>query len=168
MAGNANVALVRKRFEARDLDGAFLAFACTDDSRVNERVYAAARRRRILTNVVDSAGLCDFIAPSVVSRGALTIAISTSGASPALARNIREDLEKTYGPRYSDFLDLMEKNREKIVRNVPGARDRKRIFEALTSPRFLARLLKRSRAEGEKFFSEKLKELLSSAKSRHV
>lgn len=168
LAEKGKVVLDRKRFQARDLDGAFLAIACTDDSKVNERVHAAARGRRILVNVADSPGLCDFIVPSVVSRGALRIAISTSGVSPALARRIREELEKRYGRRYGDFLELMEKGRERIITEVPRAEERRRIFEALTAEGFLAKFLKKSRRERKTFFDEKLTELLSRAGSDHV
>ena len=119
-------------------------------------------------NVADSPGLCDFIVPSVVSRGALRIAISTSGVSPALARRIREELEKRYGRRYGDFLGLMEKGRERIIKEVPRSEERRRVFEALTAEGFLGKFLKKSRGEGKTFFEEKLTELLSRAGSDHV
>lgn len=161
LAEKAKVVLHRKTFQARDLDGASLAIACTDDAKVNERVYTAAKRRGILANVVDSARLCDFITPSVVSSGALKIAISTSGVSPALARRIRKELEKRYGRRYSDFLGLMEKSRYRIIKEMARLQDRKKVFEALTAESFLAKFLRKDRAEGKKLFDEKLKELLS-------
>ncbi len=162
LAEKGKVVLDRKAFQAGDLDGVFLAIACTDDAKVNERVYTAAKRRRVLANVVDSTRLCDFIIPSVVSRGALKIAISTSGVSPALARRIRKELEKRYGRRYSDFLGLMGKSRCRIIREVPRLHDRKKVFDALTADSFLAKFLRGNRAEGKKLFEGKLKELLSS------
>lgn len=84
LAEKGLVQLLRRRFRARNLNGAFLAIASTDDRDVNEKVFEAARRKTVLVNVVDSPAQCDFIVPSVVSRGALSIAISTSGVSPAL------------------------------------------------------------------------------------
>ena len=168
LAERGKVVLARKRFEARDLKGAFLAIACTDDDAANKNVHASARRKGVLVNVVDAAGLCDFIVPSVVSRGALRIAISTSGVSPALARRMRKDLEKRYGPGYADFLELMANNRNRIIKEVPRIQDRKRIFEAFAAEGFLSEFLKKNRAEGKKFFEERLKELLSIERSDHV
>jgi precorrin-2 dehydrogenase/sirohydrochlorin ferrochelatase len=168
MADRGKVSLERKRFAASDVDDAFLAIACTDDRKVNEKVRAAARRRGMLTNVVDSAELCNFILPAVVSRGPLKIAVSTSGVSPALARRIRKDLEKRYPRGYGDFLELMEKSRSRIIEQVPASRPRKRIFEALTAQRFLGRLLRKGKREGENLFREKLEQLLSKARSGHV
>jgi len=168
MKDEGKVVLARKRFQAQDLDKALLAIACTDDRKVNERVHTAGKRRGVLVNVVDSATLCDFIVPSVISRGALRIAISTSGVSPALARRMRKDLQSRYGRRYSDFLVLMEKSRGRILEEAPGLLARKRIFEALTAESFLGKFLTKSRVEGKKLFEEKLKELLSRAGSDHV
>jgi precorrin-2 dehydrogenase/sirohydrochlorin ferrochelatase len=168
LAKKADVVLEEKRFRARDLDGAFLTIACTDDNEVNERVCAAARTRGILVNVVDSPQQCDFIVPSVVSRGALNIATSTSGVSPALARRIRQDLEKRYGKGYADFLALMEKSRGRVLREVRKTGDRRRIFEALTAEDFLGEFLEKDRAEAKKLFEQRLDSLLSSERSNHV
>ena len=77
-----------------DLAGAFAAVAGTDDAHANRAVWEEAKREGVLLNVVDDAPLCDFIAPAVVERGAVTIAVSTGGASPALARKLREALER--------------------------------------------------------------------------
>jgi len=162
------VVLIRRRFRARDLDGAFLVIACTDDAKVNEEVYAEARARRILANVVDSAELCDFIVPSVVSRGALKMAISTFGVSPALARRVRIQLQKRYGPKHADFLELMANTRDRIIREVPRAKDRRRIFEALTAENFLDRFLTKSKGEGRRFFQERLDGLLSGCRKTNV
>ncbi len=163
LAKKGAVVLVRKRFQARDLNGALLAIACTDDTEVNERVSAAAKARRILVNVVDSPSQCDFIVPSVVSRGALSIAVCTSGVSPALSRTMREELEKQYGPGYGVFLDLMETARKSVVREVGTAKERKRIFRALTESDFVADVAGKPKREGKRLFERRLKELLSGA-----
>ena len=168
LAKESDVVLQRKRFRARDLDGAFLTVACTDDREVNERVCTAARTRRILVNVVDSPEQCDFVVPSVVSRGALMIATSTSGVSPALARRIRQGLEKRYGKGYADFLALMEKSRGRVLREVRKIGDRRRIFEALTDEDFLDEFLEKGRAEAKKLFQQRLDGLLSRERSNHV
>ena len=82
-----------RRYRGGDLRDAFLAIAGTDDASVNEDVAAEAERERVLLNVVDAPPLCGFIAPAIVERGPVTVAISTSGASPALARRLRERME---------------------------------------------------------------------------
>ena len=94
------------RFEPGDLDGAFVAIAATDDQDTNERIASEARERRVLINVVDVPKLCDFIVPSYLRRGDLTIAVSTSGGSPALAKKLRARLEKEFGDEYSALSKL--------------------------------------------------------------
>lgn len=167
-ARRGRATLKRKRFESRDLDGAFVVIACTDDRGVNDRVYRAAKQRGILVNVVDSAGQCDFIVPSVVSRGGLNIAISTSGISPALSRRIREDLEKRYGRGYAVFLSLMAKCREAVLREAPVAEERKKIFEALTEPDFVSKITSQPARDAKRHFEEKLKMLLAGVRGNHV
>ena len=93
LVSGGKVRWAERGYEPGDLAGAFLAIAATDDEQVNRRVHEEARRERALLNVVDVTPLCDFIAPSVVERGPVTVAISTSGTSPALARKLREAME---------------------------------------------------------------------------
>lgn len=84
---------LRRRYEPGDLAGVFLAIAATDDEMVNRQVREEATKEKVLLNVVDVPALCTFIAPAVVERGPVSVAISTSGASPALARRLRELME---------------------------------------------------------------------------
>jgi precorrin-2 dehydrogenase/sirohydrochlorin ferrochelatase len=115
MASSGEIALSLREYRESDLEGAFLVIAATDDRWVNSAVSADARRRGVLVNVVDSPGECEFYVPSVVVRGDLVLAISTGGKSPALAKKIREDLERTYGPEYDRFLRLMGIVRRKVM-----------------------------------------------------
>ena len=87
------VTWVKRAYQPGDLAGAFLAIAATDDESVNRQVHAEAEAERVLLNVVDVPPLCSFIAPAVVERGQVTVAISTAGTSPALARRLREMME---------------------------------------------------------------------------
>jgi siroheme synthase-like protein len=87
------VRLLRRRFRASDLDGAALAFAATDDRRVNRRIGAEAERRGVPANIADCAEECRFLVPARLARGAFHIAISTGGASPRLAADLRRRLE---------------------------------------------------------------------------
>ena len=98
LASAGKIRWVERKYARGDLAGAFLAIAATDDTRTNREIHHEAEIEKTLLNVVDVTELCDFIAPSVVKRGAVTIAISTAGSSPALARKIRELMEATGQP----------------------------------------------------------------------
>ena len=111
-AKQGRVRYAARRFRPADLRGAWLVYASTDDQRINEQVFREATRRRILTNVVDQKPLCSFIAPAIVQRGPLTVAVSTGGASPSLAKKVRSDIGRALGPSYADrkryFGELVE------------------------------------------------------------
>jgi len=104
-----------REFLPQDLDGVFVAIAATDDAEVNHKVAAEARKRSVLVNVVDDAEYCDFIAPSYIRRGAVSIAISTSGKSPALARKLREKLEEEFGEEYAWLANLLNEVRTEVL-----------------------------------------------------
>jgi precorrin-2 dehydrogenase/sirohydrochlorin ferrochelatase len=120
-------------WEARDLDGAALVIAATDDAEINRRIAAECRRRRILINVVDDTDLCDFIVPAVIERGSIQVAISTGGKSPALARRLKADLQNALGEEYVEVNDLLGELRERAKRSpkLPHDRDRKAFFDDL-------------------------------------
>jgi siroheme synthase-like protein len=106
MAADNKITLAERAYRAGDLAGAFVVVAATDDREANRRVAADAQEHRCLVNAVDDAGCSDFIVPSTVTRGALTIAVSTGGRSPALARKLRERLEDQYGDEYADLVEM--------------------------------------------------------------
>jgi len=95
------------------IEGALLVIGATDRDEINERIYRDSKERGILVNIVDDPAKCDFIVPSVFQQGDLSIAISTGGKSPALARNLREELEQRYGHEYRILLNIMGDIREK-------------------------------------------------------
>ena len=115
------IELLQRRYQTGDLDGAAVAVAATDDEDVNKSVYADATGAGIPVNVVDNVALCTFIAPSIVRRGDLVLAISTGGNAPALAVRIRERMEREFGEEYARFLSLMGELRESVT--VPGDQD---------------------------------------------
>lgn len=90
---NGEVAIAQRAFETHDIDGFDIVFAATDDKRVDERVASLCREKRVLVNVASNPELCDFFVPSCVRRGELTVAIGTSGASPASSAKIRQFIE---------------------------------------------------------------------------
>lgn len=129
LAGRGAIRWRKGTFRPSDLAGADLAVAATDNASVNERAAREARRRRIWINVVDQPALCSFIVPAVVRRGKLTLAVSTAGVSPALAKWIREDLERRYGPEIKQLLESAAKIRRQVQEKVPTPALRKRLLE---------------------------------------
>ena len=108
-----------------------LVVGATDDHEVNTGISQAARSRGIFVNIVDQPELCTFIVPAQVRRGELTIAVSTGGASPALARKIRERLEEVFGPEYGPYLELLQGVRERLLAVRRGHPDNARLFGRL-------------------------------------
>jgi precorrin-2 dehydrogenase/sirohydrochlorin ferrochelatase len=116
-----------------DLDGAFLVIAATDDSEVNIAVFADAERRAMLVNVVDVPPLCNFILPAIVRNGPLAIAISTAGASPALAKRMKREIEGQYGEPYARLALLLNEARGWAKGTLPTYQDRKEFFEGIVN-----------------------------------
>ncbi len=114
LARNGLIGAIAREYRADDLNNAFIAIAATDDNGINRRVATAARERKVLVNVVDDAGISDFIAPSYLRRGEVTIAVSTGGKSPALARKIRSRLEEELGHEYAILPDLISEVRAEL------------------------------------------------------
>ncbi len=104
-----------RAFSPDDLDAAFLAVVATSSRSLNDRVYHEAQRRGVLCNVVDVPDLCDFFYPAVVRRGDLQIAVSTAGQSPSLAQQIRQQLEKQFGPGYTEWVAELGETRKLIL-----------------------------------------------------
>ena len=113
LAATGQVQHRARRFRRWDVRGAAVVVAATGDPVVDAAVAGAARRRRALVNVVDAAAHCDFIVPSVLRRGPLQIAVSTSGRSPALAREIRRRLEPLFDPGLGEVVEEVGRLRAK-------------------------------------------------------
>ena len=99
------VEIHRRPYKEGDLDDAYLAFAATDSREVNAAVAREAKERGIPVNVADRPSEGDFAAPSVLRRGGLQVAVSTGGASPALARRIKDELEESFGPEWAGLVE---------------------------------------------------------------
>jgi precorrin-2 dehydrogenase/sirohydrochlorin ferrochelatase len=136
----------RRSWEPRDLDGMFLVVAATSSTKVHERIFEEASRRGVLCNIVDVPALCDFYYPAVVQRGALQIAISTAGQSPALAQRLRKELEAQFGTEYDAWLEQLGDERDKLFAERRDPDERKRLLHDLASAEaFQAFLRKRKR-----------------------
>ena len=116
LADSGGVTWVQRDYQPGDLKGAFIAIAATDDNKVNRLIADEANERNVLLNVVDVTHLCTFIAPSVARRGDVTIATSTGGASPALARKFREELSGSRLLEYADLTPLLSEARAELKR----------------------------------------------------
>jgi siroheme synthase-like protein len=118
---------------AADLDGAFLVIAATDDSEVNIGVYDDAEKRAMLVNVVDVPPLCSFILPAIVRSGPLAIAISTAGASPALAKRMKREIAELFGEEYARLAVILNGARGWAKSTLPTYQDRKEFFEGIVN-----------------------------------
>jgi precorrin-2 dehydrogenase / sirohydrochlorin ferrochelatase len=131
---------VQRDFTDTDLDGVFLAIASTSSTVVNQRISDLCGARGVLCNIVDQPEACSFIVPATVRQGDLTLAISTGGQSPALAKRIRKDLQETYGREYALFLDLMGRLRSLILALGQETGVNTKIFRKLVDSRLLEAL----------------------------
>ncbi len=131
LAHTGRVGWHRGRYETADLDGVWLVIGATDDPDVNAQVAAEAEARGLLVNIVDQPDLCNFTVPAVLQRGGLTIAVSTGGSSPALARRLREELEERYGPAYGVLSDLLGELRPRVRESIPEQQGRQALWEAI-------------------------------------
>lgn len=122
------------------LNGAFMVIAATNDARLNKEVSTLAQDRGLLVNAVDQPSDCNFIVPSILKRGDLTIAVSTSGKSPALAKKVRRDLEGQFGEEYGNLLNLMGHLRKEIIGLGFAQSENKRIFKELIDSDILMRI----------------------------
>jgi len=118
-------------YEKQRLEGARVAVAATDDEAINRRIAEDARSAGVLVNVVDRPELCDFIVPAQVRRGDLVVAVSTGGAAPALAKRLRERLEKEFGPEYAVLLEALREVRDDLKKRKVSPETRRRVFERL-------------------------------------
>jgi siroheme synthase-like protein len=116
-----------------DLEGVFIAIAATDDTDANIRVYEDAERRAMLVNIVDVPPLCNFILPAIVRTGPLAIAISTAGASPALAKRIKREVAESFGEPYARLAELLNEVRGWAKGTLPTYQDRKLFFESIVN-----------------------------------
>jgi precorrin-2 dehydrogenase/sirohydrochlorin ferrochelatase len=138
LANRDTIQYLARTYQAGDLEGAFLAFAATGEIATESAVAAEASARGVLINVADVPDLCSFIAPAVIQRGGLQIAISTGGASPAFARKIREELEDHLGPEYELMIDLLAASRRWLRSREANLDVRARMLTSLVRSDLLA------------------------------
>jgi siroheme synthase-like protein len=123
----------QREYRSGDLEGALIAIAATDDTDLNIRVFEDAEARAMLVNVVDVPPLCNFILPAIVRNGPLAIAISTAGASPALAKRMKREIGEMFGEPYANLAIVLNEARGWAKATLPTYQDRKEFFESIVN-----------------------------------
>jgi len=146
LAEEGSITWIKRDYEHGDLEGKFLVIACTDSTETNIRIYDDAEERAMLANIVDVPPLCNFILPAIVRTGPLAIAISTAGASPALAKRMKTEVSALFGEEYARMAVLLNEVRGWAKGTLPTYQDRKAFFEGIVNgPQDPIQLLKDGR-----------------------
>jgi precorrin-2 dehydrogenase / sirohydrochlorin ferrochelatase len=133
LAAEGSITWLQRSYEPSDLEGSFLVIAATDDSEQNIAIYHDAERRAMLANVVDVPPLCNFILPAIIRTGPLAIAISTAGASPALAKRMKREISELFGEEYASLAIMLNDARGWAKGTLPTYQDRKEFFESIVN-----------------------------------
>jgi siroheme synthase-like protein len=120
-----------REFQPADLDGMFLVVAATNRTEINSLVFKEASRRNVICNAVDDPPNCDFYFPSIVNRGNLQIAISTAGESPALAQQLRQEIDEQLSQDIGPWLESLGNLRREVLENMPAGEGRKLLLHEL-------------------------------------
>ena len=156
LAATGAIALRLGEYSDADLDGVFLVIVATNNADLNQRVSAECRRRGLLVNVVDQPHLCNFYVPALLERGPVSLAISTGGASPALAKHLRVVLEAVVGEEYGELSELMAGLRGEMFDRYDEQADRAAAWQRLLDSDVLELLRRGERAQAQ----ERARELL--------
>jgi precorrin-2 dehydrogenase / sirohydrochlorin ferrochelatase len=133
LADEGSIRWIQREFDLSDLEQTFMVIAATNDTELNIRVYEHAERRAMLVNVVDVPPLCNFILPAIFRNGPVAIAVSTQGASPALAKRMKQQIASEYGEHYARLAELLNETRGWAKETLPTYQDRKAFFESIVN-----------------------------------
>jgi precorrin-2 dehydrogenase/sirohydrochlorin ferrochelatase len=136
LAGSGLLEWIERPFSKEDIEGAFLIFAATNDNVLNQSIKMAAGEQQLVTIADDPEG-SDFHVPSHIQRGRLSIAVSTGGASPTLARKIREQLEHQFDDQFEEYLEFLFSARQRILKEVKDPSRKGKILTAIVSEEFM-------------------------------
>src|SRR5215218_9711698 len=137
LVNQKQITCLSRVYQPGDLAGAFMVICATDQADINHQVWEEASANHQLVNVVDDTPRCNFIAPSILRKGDLTIAISTSGKAPALAVRLKERLQHQIGPEYERFLELAGELREALAQHVHDFETRKALWYQIVDSEIL-------------------------------
>ena len=147
LAEKKKIAVKHRRVNLSDLNRAYLVISATGERKTNTLISAYCRRKGILVNVVDAPSECNFILPSILKKGDLSIAISTNGVSPALAKKIRQELQQKFGTEYMKLLRMLKEIRPEALSKIKNPESRKAFFQKAVQTGMLDLL--RKNKEGE-------------------
>lgn len=134
LAAEGSIEWIQREYAGpEDLEGKFMVIAATNDSEVNIKIYYDGEKRAMLANVVDVPPLCNFILPAIVRTGPLAIAISTAGASPALAKRMKREISEIFGEDYARLAVILNDARGWAKGTLPTYQDRKQFFENIVN-----------------------------------
>lgn len=131
LAAEGRIEWIDREYQPGDLEGAFLVIVSERNPARTDPIYQEARRVGAIMNAMDDVPHCDFVAGSVIRRGPLVISISTSGAAPAVAVRLRQDLERRLGPEFGDYLQILGGLRDAMLEHHPDFDERRRIWYRL-------------------------------------
>jgi len=150
------ISYLKDKFDAAYLNDVWLVICGSDDVELKTKVAKETERRNILCNFVDEAPISSFISPSVISKGDITIAISTKGKSPALNRYIKNKINDTIGDDYIYLAELLGKIRAKVIHNVSNIKRRSELFDTIVQDKKILDLIKRNKFEEAEQLTHKL------------
>ena len=156
LAEQGHIELTQRNYQSNDLDRAFLVIGATDNQALNRQIHKDAEAAQRLCNIADQPELCNFVLPSIVNQGDLSIAISTAGKSPAFAKHLRRQLEGLFGPEHGRMLDLMGEIRKRLLAEEHAPEAHKPLFKQLIQ----SGLLEMIKAEDHHRIDALLKEVL--------
>lgn len=159
LAAEGKLQWLAEAYEPKQLDGARLVFAATDDAGLNQRVAADAHARGALVNVAEPPESGDFAVPATVKRGEICIAVSTGGASPALAKKLREQIEAVVGEECGELARLLGEMRPAVEQQVKAQNKRQRVYEAILNSDVLALLRDGKAGDARRRCEEIVKEM---------
>lgn len=133
LAEEGTIKWEQREYQSSDVEGAFMIIAATNDTDVNIAVFNDAEKRGMLVNVVDVPPLCNFILPAITRSGPIAIAISTAGASPALAKRMKTEISEQFGEAYADLAVILNDARGWAKATLPTYNDRKAFFEGIVN-----------------------------------
>lgn len=145
---------IKRNYRSGDLKDAFLVIAAASDEDINRKVSEEAP---CLVNVVDMPEMANFIVPSVLNRGPMTITVSTSGASPAAARAVRKEIESLYNKNFGQYLNFLKQMRKKIIKAIPDKKARERFLNGVASKEIFNILRENGFKEARQMVLDKLK-----------
>jgi precorrin-2 dehydrogenase/sirohydrochlorin ferrochelatase len=156
MLALGHVSFECREFRDNDLDGKFLVIACTSSEEINWRISNLCAERGVLCNIVDQPEKCSFIVPATVKRGDLTVAISTAGRSPAMAKRIRQELQESFGDEYAGLLTLMGRIRPLVLGLGMTTPENTAVLRSLVNSDLLARIKARDLDAASEILKESL------------